>query len=324
MSSNSTQVRTKVSVVRGSPPVIRILPDPRLVHVNPADNATVQAEVSGLRECCRLEWSVVEEPGYHFFDLSGLVGLGDAVTLTVDETHELETKEALDSKEFPLIVPGPIGKWPGLLGDSRYKLRLSASCPVCPNTSPTNKRAVESHADVVIATNSPPEAQMLQVTPSEGEALLTRFTFSTRSASDSLPDFPLQYRYGYKVGGSREQRDSGASDSLPDFPLQYRYGYKVGGSREQRDSGGVVHVFSTSSTELEAVTLLPASGKTRTGLFYLPQAFDLFHSKDSKGPSSPRSSRSSPPWRSLVSDKSLSFHPVNMSVPFSATRSYPF
>nr|CAD7429752.1 unnamed protein product [Timema monikensis] len=232
LSSNSTQVRTKVSVVRGSPPVIRILPDPRLVHVNPADNATVQAEVSGLRECCRLAWGVVEEPGYQFFDLSGLVGLGDAITLTVDETLELETKETLDSKEFPLIVPGPIGKWPGLLGDSRYKLRLSASCPVCPNTSPANKRVVESHADVVIATNSPPEAQMLQVTPSEGEALLTRFTFSTRSASDSLPDFPLLYRYGYKVGGSREPRDS----------------------------EDVVHVFSTSSTELEAVTFLPASG----------------------------------------------------------------
>nr|CAD7577095.1 unnamed protein product [Timema californicum] len=66
-------------------------------------------------------------------------------------------------KEFPLIVPGPIGKWPGLLGDSRYKLRLSASCPMCPNTSPANKRAVESHADVVIATNSPPAAQMLQL-----------------------------------------------------------------------------------------------------------------------------------------------------------------
>nr|CAD7412221.1 unnamed protein product [Timema poppensis] len=232
LSSNSTQARTKVSVVRGSPPMIRILPDPRLVHVNPADNATVQAEVSGLRECCRLAWGVVEEPGYQFFDLSGLVGLGDAITLTVDETMELETKETLDSKEFPLIVPGPIGKWPGLLGDSRYKLRLSASCPMCPNTSPANKRAVESHADVVIATNSPPAAQMLQVTPSEGEALLTRFTFSTRSASDSLPDFPLLYRYGYKVGSSREPRDS----------------------------EDVVHVFSTSSTELEAVTFLPASG----------------------------------------------------------------
>nr|CAD7258242.1 unnamed protein product [Timema shepardi] len=240
LSSNSTQARTKVSVVRGSPPMIRILPDPRLVHVNPADNATVQAEVSGLRECCRLAWGVVEEPGYQFFDLSGLVGLGDAITLTVDETMELETKETLDSKEFPLIVPGPIGKWPGLLGDSRYKLRLSASCPMCPNTSPANKRAVESHADVVIETNSPPAAQMLQVaihrdqvkvTPSEGEALLTRFTFSTRSASDSLPDFPLLYRYGYKVGGSREPRDS----------------------------EDVVHVFSTSSTELEAVTFLPAS-----------------------------------------------------------------
>nr|CAD7577096.1 unnamed protein product [Timema californicum] len=96
LSSNSTQARTKVSVVRGSPPMIRILPDPRLVHVNPADNATVQAEVSGLRECCRLAWGVVEEPGYQFFDLSGLVGLGDAITLTVDETMELETKETLD------------------------------------------------------------------------------------------------------------------------------------------------------------------------------------------------------------------------------------
>ncbi|XP_063237705.1 uncharacterized protein LOC134539532 [Bacillus rossius redtenbacheri] len=222
--NGAARASCKVLVVPGSPAAVLVEPDVRLTRLDPARNATVHASVTGVRECCRLWWSVLDRPGYQYFDLAGLVGVGDTVYVT-DEAMQSLARRQPPRKDFPLFIPGPTGKWPGLLGDSKYKLRLTASCPVCT----ASVGSVQSYADVVISTNSPPVTARLQVTPSEGEALLTRFTFATRSAYDSGADLPLQYRYGYWV------RNSSA-----------------------------VHIFSTSSVELEARTLLPCTDEGST------------------------------------------------------------
>jgi hypothetical protein len=57
-------------------------------------------------------------------------------------------------REFPLVIPGPTGTWPGLKDNAVYKLRLSVVCPTEP---------VESYTDFLITTNSPPTVKPLKV-----------------------------------------------------------------------------------------------------------------------------------------------------------------
>lgn len=57
-------------------------------------------------------------------------------------------------REFPLVIPGPTGIWPGLKDNAVYKLRLSVVCPSEP---------VKSYADFLITTNSPPTVKFLKV-----------------------------------------------------------------------------------------------------------------------------------------------------------------
>jgi hypothetical protein len=62
-----------------------------------------------------------------------------------------------------------------------------------------------------------------QVNPAKGEALRTRFVFSTDAADDSFADYPLLYKYGYRINDQEK-----------------------------------IHVFSTSNVDLQATTTLPA------------------------------------------------------------------
>jgi hypothetical protein len=61
------------------------------------------------------------------------------------------------------------------------------------------------------------------VSPAKGEALRTRFVFSTDAADDSSADYPLLYKYGYRISDQEK-----------------------------------IRVFSTSNLDLEATTTLPA------------------------------------------------------------------
>jgi hypothetical protein len=63
----------------------------------------------------------------------------------------------------------------------------------------------------------------MQVSPVKGEALKTRFTFSTNLADDFSTDYPLLYKYGYQTGDQEQ-----------------------------------IHLFSTSNVDLQAATILPA------------------------------------------------------------------
>jgi hypothetical protein len=74
-----------------------------------------------------------------------------------------------------------------------------------------------------------------QVNPAKGEALRTRFVFSTDAADDSFADYPLLYKYGYRINDQEK-----------------------------------IHMFSTSNVDLQATTTLPA-GK----LFLLLQAVQV-------------------------------------------------
>lgn len=70
--------------------------------------------------------------------------------------------------------------------------------------------------------------------PSEGEALRSVFMFSTDVADDSSADYPLLYKYGYRISDQEQ-----------------------------------INIFSTSNVDLQAATILPA-GK----LSYITLLFD--------------------------------------------------
>jgi hypothetical protein len=61
------------------------------------------------------------------------------------------------------------------------------------------------------------------VIPSEGEALRSIFMFSTDLADDNSADYPLLYKYGYRIGDQEQ-----------------------------------INPFSTSNVNLQAATILPA------------------------------------------------------------------
>jgi hypothetical protein len=61
------------------------------------------------------------------------------------------------------------------------------------------------------------------VIPSEGEALRSRFVFSTDLADDSFADYPLLYQYGYRISDQEQ-----------------------------------INLFSTSNVDLQTDTILPA------------------------------------------------------------------
>ncbi|KAJ4428199.1 hypothetical protein ANN_24214 [Periplaneta americana] len=255
----ASKAQTLVEVMPGSPALVNVPLGMQLSPVNPKVGVTVPAVVMDTREGCRMWWSVLQEPGREFLDLAEVVGLGDPVLVTLEESRDVMgslqyftprltlicpeesfTRTGLTCREFPLVIPGPTGTWPGLKDNAGYKLRLSVACP----------KQQTSYADFLIITNSPPSVKALkvssrglfdicyfhcpimynfiiitvQVSPEEGEALRTRFTFSTEAADDSVADLPLLYRFGYRIG-------------------------------EQEPS----HIFSMSNVELHADTILPAA-----------------------------------------------------------------
>ncbi|XP_047002346.1 uncharacterized protein LOC124619798 [Schistocerca americana] len=171
-----------VLVVPGHPPEVRILSQSTYHAVNPLDVVTISGIVKGAEQGCLLWWEAISSPGFQPFDLSAELKLGDILTLEPEDTTSTE-------REIQLGIPGPVGTWPGLKGDTKYCLRLSASCG---NSS--------SHADTVIVTNSPPNIQPLQVKPMQGEAFRTKFLLQTSEAEDV--DQPLSYSFGYISKGS--------------------------------------------------------------------------------------------------------------------------
>ncbi|KDR18429.1 hypothetical protein L798_07431 [Zootermopsis nevadensis] len=193
----------------------------QLEFVNPKEGVKIPAVVMNTREGCRMWWSVQQDPGHEYFNLAEVVGLGDTVIVTLEESKDKF------GREFPLVIPGPTGIWPGLKDNAVYKLRLSVVCPSEP---------VKSYADFLITTNSPPTVKFLKVSPVKGEALRTRFIFSTDLADDFSADYPLLYKYGYRFSDQEQ-----------------------------------IHFFSTSNVDLQVTTILPAG---ELFFFFLCMLFD--------------------------------------------------
>jgi hypothetical protein len=72
-----------------------------------------------------------------------------------------------------------------------------------------------------------------QVIPSEGEALRSRFMFSTDLADDTSADYPLLYQYGYRISDQEQ-----------------------------------INLFSTSNVDLQADTILPAGKLSYIIIYY--------------------------------------------------------
>lgn len=114
------------------------------------------------------------------------------------------------SRDIWLTVPDTNDalNWTGLQPNARYKFRLITECPAPISDDDSNQttitnnatdRRVQSYVDVSVTTNQPPVGRKLEVEPSDGVALKTIFKFSTGVASDGIDDFPLKYKFQYRV-----------------------------------------------------------------------------------------------------------------------------
>lgn len=85
----------------------------------------------------------------------------------------------------------------------RYKLRIVLDCPAPIDLDNSSKKPnassqrIESFLDLDLETNAPPVVSPLQVSPNQGFALITPFTFKTNPAKDK--DGPLLYFFGIVV-----------------------------------------------------------------------------------------------------------------------------
>ncbi|PSN42435.1 hypothetical protein C0J52_15939 [Blattella germanica] len=200
----TSKAQTIVEVVVGVPPTVTSSNGGQQSYVNPKEGVTIPAVVMNTREGCRMWWSVQQEPGHEYFNLAEVVGLGDVVTVTQKEARDVT------GREFPLVIPGPTGTWPGLKNSAAYKFRLSIFCP-----QQGKLQSSLSHSDFV--------------TPVKGEALRTKFAFSTAAAEDVSTDYPLLYKYGFQIS-----------------------------EQEQ------INFFSSSNEALQATTILPCVSGTET------------------------------------------------------------
>lgn len=104
--------------------------------------------------------------------------------------------------------------WMGLKGDVHYMFRLTITCPMTiqdsiENENETIEDVVELiaqpplviHADVDIQTNAGPILTGLDVSPVDGLAFATSFSFKTQKAYDRVEDGPILYQFGYILDG---------------------------------------------------------------------------------------------------------------------------
>ncbi|XP_044255632.1 uncharacterized protein LOC123005756 isoform X2 [Tribolium madens] len=159
----------------------------------------IHATIYELQSFCTLQWMSPD------LDLS--VVPGNIINVTMKEDlflNELEgfSNETFDRK-FNLIIPPASDNWEGLKGDAKYLFRLVIKCPNFEEINETESVLTVSTSDVIIETNAPPKIQQLDVTPLEGDAFLTTFTFKTSRAEDKDGDAPILYKFGYNL----ENRD---------------------------------------------------------------------------------------------------------------------
>ncbi|XP_026273044.2 uncharacterized protein LOC113202826 [Frankliniella occidentalis] len=217
-----------VSILMGAPPLVFIpvknsknSENPSTRVINPDDGFTLTGMVLGIRSGCHIFWAGIDWPGY--------------VTPNQSFLHHEPYTAAVD-QENPREFSAEVS--PGLLGDAKYRFRLSALCS-------NNLGYVDfSYVDVDITTDAPPVVKPLLVEPLEGEALVTEFRFSTKPAYDDLLDYPLQYSFGFQIV-------------------------------EESETLGPAKYFHSSTQKLSATTYLPATSLSPTKIQTLLRVCDV-------------------------------------------------
>ncbi|XP_076310746.1 uncharacterized protein LOC143225368 isoform X2 [Tachypleus tridentatus] len=177
--SKKDDSQATVVVRQGELPVIYVKKR-KADRVNPTDKIIVDTYVTS-RGNVTLQWEVVIEKEYATVGLEG-------VTPSVKPKYFMS---ALVDRPFPLVIPAANSQWQGLLGGALYKFRLVAEPMDGGETG---------YADIIIETNNPPIGPPLEVEPSSGNALLTKFTLDASGGWRDTPgDYPLTFMFSYRL-----------------------------------------------------------------------------------------------------------------------------
>lgn len=184
----------------------RVIPHVRVKHfpvqpINVMQTNQIVVTILDLVPNCVASWHI------HDDKISDLTNFTDLGTLVVKDLVENFLSEIADydnstlSKDISLTIKSDL-----LEASNSYNFRLSIACPEPVTSSDSAKREdakrtnVTSYFDIVLMTNAPPICFALDVSPSNGVAMLDEFKFTTGSAKDESSDFPLLYTFGYVFG----------------------------------------------------------------------------------------------------------------------------
>ncbi|XP_042237054.1 uncharacterized protein LOC121876169 isoform X3 [Homarus americanus] len=193
ISKNNISAQKDVNVEVTAGQCALITTKPSFSIANPQKRILVPTFITGPADL-EVQWISVEESGYLKADISQ-IPTGKMVKLWG------ESKE----REHDLVLPIPSEEeestFTGLEGDASYKFRILVKTP----------QGQSCYSDLLLLTNSPPEAGSFEVSPTSGEALATNFTFKASGWTDS--DNRLTTYFGYQLEG----------DDSEEFPVVWTF-----------------------------------------------------------------------------------------------------
>lgn len=108
-----SEAQAIVAVVPGMPATVNMPSGAQLEFVNPKEGVKIPAVVMNTREGCRMWWSVQQDPGHEYFNLAEVVGLGDTVIVTLEESKDKFGRLVITLFMFFIILKGscPLKKY---------------------------------------------------------------------------------------------------------------------------------------------------------------------------------------------------------------------
>lgn len=168
---------------------------------------SAKVRINYLTPECIAEWySLGDDKIYNSINSStlengfGRMTLNDLETSFLSELLEYENDTT--SYLLTLLVPETSKGFSGFVGNGIYLFRLLITCPGLieeENGNVTVGESTTSYVDLILRSNEPPVVEALDISPVNGLALQTLFKFSTAPALDSPGDYPMRYRFYYKV-----------------------------------------------------------------------------------------------------------------------------
>lgn len=200
--NDSTYVEVKPNIIAS---VEVLWMDP--FKVVAGESFVAQVRINYLIPQCSAEWhSVGDDPTYQSLNTSQLeAGLGKMTLNDLEESflsELIEYENDTSSYDLKLSVPESSAGFRGFVGNGVYLFRLAITCPGLfdeDGNAVNASEPVNSYSELIVRSNDPPTVEDLDVSPKTGEALKTLFKFSTAPAIDSPGDYPLRYRFYYRV-----------------------------------------------------------------------------------------------------------------------------